>query len=91
MAAEDDTTETAEALIERTVAAALANPNGLGVTPPMGWRSWNFMKQDVSQPKILEQVAALVESRSGRQSSTRLGKVARRRTQSCNGLWIARR
>lgn len=36
-----------------------ANPNGLGQTPPQGWRSWNFMKQDVSQAKILAQVKAL--------------------------------
>jgi hypothetical protein len=47
---------------------ASANPNGLGLTPPQGWRSWNFMKQEVSQAKILDQVAALVARRGGRPS-----------------------
>ena len=41
------------------VSAALANPNGLGGKPPMGWRSWNFMKANVSQERILAQVAAI--------------------------------
>lgn len=43
------------------VSAALANPNGLGGKPPMGWRSWNFMKENVSQERILAQVAAITK------------------------------
>lgn len=52
---------------------ASANPNGLGLTPPQGWRSWNFMRQEVSQAKILNQVAALVARRGGRPSLLDVG------------------
>eukprot|EP01052_Picozoa_sp_SAG31_P004901 SAG31_NODE_208_length_20313_cov_6.143119_18_plen_292_part_00 len=41
------------------------NPNGLASTPPLGWRSWNFMKEDVSQEKILAQVSALAAAGPG--------------------------
>ncbi len=50
-----------------------ANPNGLASTPPLGWRSWNFMKEDVSQEKILAQVSALVETHAGRDSLLDVG------------------
>ena len=33
-----------------------------------GWRSWNFMKQNVSQPAILDQVDALAARNDGRPS-----------------------
>jgi len=41
------------------VGAAVALNNGQARTPPMGWRSWNYMLADVSQEKILAQVAAM--------------------------------
>jgi len=50
------------------VSAALANPNGLGGKPPMGWRSWNFMKANVSQERILAQVAAITKRQNDQPS-----------------------
>ena len=32
--------------------------NGLAITPPMGWRSWNAMHGDVDDPKIRSTVDA---------------------------------
>ena len=32
--------------------AALANDNGLGLTPPRGWRSWNLYGNNVNQTLI---------------------------------------
>ena len=51
----------------------VANDNGLALTPPMGWRSWNCMLQNVSQERIFAQVEALVERRNGRASLLELG------------------
>jgi alpha-galactosidase len=39
----------------------------------MGWRSWNFMKQNVSQEKILAQVDAIVARRNGNPSLLDVG------------------
>lgn len=36
--------------------------DGLALTPPRGWRSWNFMELDVTQDKILAQAAAMARS-----------------------------
>ena len=55
------------------VACVAANDNGLALTPPMGWRSWNCMLQNVSQERILAQVEALIERRNGRASLLELG------------------
>ena len=43
------------------------------MTPPQGWRSWNFMKQNVSQSAILRQVDALVARQNGRPSLLDVG------------------
>jgi len=37
--------------------------NGLGITPPMGWRSWNLYAGDVTQELIESQMRALVKKR----------------------------
>ena len=47
---------------------AMKNDDGLARTPPMGWRSWNSMLEDVSQEKILAQVHALAARRHGQPS-----------------------
>jgi alpha-galactosidase len=39
--------------------------NGLALTPPMGWRSWNCYHGDVSQAKIEATIDAIVEKRTG--------------------------
>ena len=36
--------------------------DGLALTPPRGWRSWNFMLLEVNQDKILAQAAAMARS-----------------------------
>ena len=48
---------------------------GRRAAPPLGWRSWNFMKQNVSQARILAQVAAVVEPRDGRPSLAEVGYI----------------
>ncbi|CAK0838684.1 unnamed protein product [Prorocentrum cordatum] len=44
------------------VGGAAAIDNGLGLSPPMGWRSWNCYHNDVDQDK-LQSVMAKVASR----------------------------
>ena len=39
--------------------SAIALDNGLGVTPPRGWRSWNQFQCNIQQPLIEAQYAAL--------------------------------
>jgi alpha-galactosidase len=34
--------------------------NGLGLTPPRGWRSWNCFASGITQERMLQQVDALV-------------------------------
>eukprot|EP00250_Pteridium_aquilinum_P034002 c6834_g1_i1 orf=175-1377(-) len=36
--------------------------NGLGITPPMGWNSWNFFGCDISEDLIQETADALISS-----------------------------
>ena len=66
-------------MLTRAVGLALtlrsvgANDNGLALTPPLGWRSWNCMLQNVSQERILAQVDALVTRRNGKPSLLELG------------------
>ena len=43
--------------------AALAIDNGLGLTPPMGWRSWNCYHGDVTQ-QLMENVMDAMTSRA---------------------------
>ena len=40
-------------------AVALAIDNGKGVTPPMGWRSWNEYGANVDQGVIMSQMSAI--------------------------------
>ena len=43
--------------------AATAIDNGLGVTPPRGWRSWNQFGTNIHQDLVEAQYAALVDRR----------------------------
>ncbi len=36
--------------------------NGLCKTPPMGWNSWNYFKQDINEKMLLEMAKAIKES-----------------------------
>ena len=36
-------------LLSTTNTAVTANDNGLAMTPPLGWRSWNLFGADVNQ------------------------------------------
>eukprot|EP00934_Nitzschia_sp_Nitz4_P007167 Nitzschia sp. Nitz4//scaffold189_size62959//44644//45903//NITZ4_006315-RA/size62959-processed-gene-0.25-mRNA-1//1//CDS//3329539917//7157//frame0 len=40
---------------------AHAYDNGLGLTPPMGWNSWNYFNCDIHETAIRETASALVE------------------------------
>eukprot|EP00249_Psilotum_nudum_P025188 c29433_g1_i1 orf=324-1556(-) len=42
--------------------AALQLDNGLGLTPPMGWNSWNFFGCDVTEDIIRETADALIST-----------------------------
>lgn len=35
--------------------------NGLGITPPMGWRSWNCYHKNITQPRIQMVIDAIVD------------------------------
>eukprot|EP01084_Bolivina_argentea_P126409 223830_1 len=45
-------------LIQHTVSI----DNGLGVNPPMGWRSWNCYHGSITQPLIQKVVDAMVDT-----------------------------
>ena len=45
--------------------------NEVAQSPPMGWRSWNCFKLDVSQQSMLSQVDALVAPQPGSTASLR--------------------
>ena len=45
---------------------AAALDNGLALTPPLGWRSWNFFQGAISDPLIRGQVDALLTKRAVR-------------------------
>lgn len=36
--------------------------NGICLTPPMGWNSWNYFKQDINEKMLLEMARAIKES-----------------------------
>ena len=36
--------------------------NGLCKTPPMGWNSWNYFKQNINEKMLLEMAKAIKES-----------------------------
>ncbi|MBO4539122.1 MAG: hypothetical protein J5781_02515, partial [Clostridia bacterium] len=36
--------------------------NGCCPTPPMGWNSWNYFKQDINEKMLLEMARAIKES-----------------------------
>ena len=44
------------------VAHVAAIDNGLGITPPRGWRSWNQFDTAISQPLIEQQYAAMASA-----------------------------
>ena len=52
---------------------ALASDNGVGLLPPMGWRSWNLYSADISDAKIRAQINGLVKPRVGGESLLSLG------------------
>jgi len=45
-----------------TAAPAIAESNGVGATPAMGWSSWSFIRHDPTAADIEAQAAALVSS-----------------------------
>jgi len=47
--------------------------NGLALTPPMGWRSWNHYPADIDQITINGQVEAIAERRHGKPSLLEVG------------------
>eukprot|EP00440_Ansanella_granifera_P071257 gb/GFBE01077339.1/.p1 GENE.gb/GFBE01077339.1/~~gb/GFBE01077339.1/.p1 ORF type:complete len:440 (+),score=80.99 gb/GFBE01077339.1/:1-1320(+) len=47
--------------------------NGLALTPPMGWRSWNYFKGNIDQITMLAQVEAMATRRHGNPSLLELG------------------
>ena len=63
----------AAALLLLLCGGGSALDNGLALTPPMGWRSWNCYHGDVSQAKIEATVDAVVKKRGGGVSLLDLG------------------
>ena len=55
------------------IGAASALDNGLALTPPMGWRSWNCFHGDVDDTKIRTVVDAMAAPRAGGESLLSLG------------------
>lgn len=53
------------ALAALLVGPASALDNGLALTPPMGWRSWNCYHGDVSQAKIEATIDAITDKSRG--------------------------
>jgi alpha-galactosidase len=45
-----------------TAAPAIAESNGAGITPAMGWSSWSFIRHDPTAADIEAQAAAMVSS-----------------------------
>ena len=39
-----------------------AEGNGVGLTPPMGWSSWSFLRRDPTEAKVEAEAKALVSS-----------------------------
>ena len=48
-----------------TSSPVFAIDNGLGRTPPMGWRSWNCYHQGVTQEKMIAAADAMVDKSRG--------------------------
>ncbi|GMH85976.1 hypothetical protein TrST_g9964 [Triparma strigata] len=44
-----------------TILGVVANDNGLALTPPMGWRSWNLYGADVNQDLMISIMDAMVD------------------------------
>jgi len=42
---------------------------GIAITPPMGWRSWNAFSLDISEGRILQQLSALRQPGPGQSAS----------------------
>jgi hypothetical protein len=45
-----------------TAAPAVAEANGVGATPAMGWSSWSFIRHDPTAADIEAQAAAMASS-----------------------------
>ena len=52
---------------------ATSAQNGLALSPPLGWRSWNFFGMSFTQVDMLKQAAAMVQRRNGRPSLQDIG------------------
>ncbi len=39
----------------------VAIDNGVGLTPPMGWNAWNFLRCSISEEKVKKTVDKMVE------------------------------
>jgi len=59
------------ALLQLALAPAL--DNGLALTPPMGWRSWNAYRGAVTQANVSATVDAIVDASRGGVSLLSLG------------------
>ena len=55
------------------IGAASALDNGLALTPPIGWRSWNCFHGDVDDTKIRTVVDAMATPRAGGERLLSLG------------------
>ena len=49
-------------LVVLVVSPALALPNGLGLTPPMGYSSWNDCASEITEARIKNVTRALIDS-----------------------------
>lgn len=49
--------------------------NGLALTPPMGWRSWNFYEDNILQQNMVETMDALARERTGSTPDERTGAL----------------
>ena len=52
--------------VSAAAATVLTANNGLALTPPLGWRSWNAFGGNIDQAKMEAQMAALVDRSRGR-------------------------
>lgn len=67
------------------VSAVLGGFNGMARTPPMGWRSWNELGCNVSQPDIIAAARGLADtSRLVNGTATSLLQLGYRYVDSCD-------
>lgn len=56
-----------------SIPLGLCADNGLAITPPLGWRSWNYYGMRFTQQDMLQQAAAVTARRGGRPSLRDVG------------------